>query len=193
MTEQTFYTIWFFVGVFLLSVAVSYAWWMKIRVLWLRQDIFDMRDRLFMESASLGLSQDVAAKSARDHLNTLARIASVISIPFVITAITKGIAEVRQLPESPNARMNSIIKGTMKEADARIARYLLRATMLGWAFVITSRLVFMTWLLREVYVWVTKWRESDAVEDALRILGIQSKEALRILGKQRKTDKWQTA
>jgi hypothetical protein len=40
-------THWLFLfGVFLMSGGVSYAWWLKLRVLWFRQDIYDLRDEL---------------------------------------------------------------------------------------------------------------------------------------------------
>ena len=169
MTEQVYYTIWFFVGVLLLSVGVSYAWWTKVRVLWLRQDIYDIRDNLFMESARLDRADDQAAKCARDHLNALARVASVISFPLVITAINTGEAEVRELLKSENAKLNKFIKLSMEKAGNRIARYLTRETLTGWIIVILSRVVFMTWVLQSLYSGVQQWRESDAAEDALRI------------------------
>lgn len=170
MTEQVYYTIGFFVGVLLLSVGVSYAWWTKVRVLWLRQDIYDIRDNLFMQSARLGRADDEAVKCARDHLNALARVAPVISIPLVITAINIGEAEVRALPKSENAKLNKFIKASMDNAGNRISRYLMRETLTGWICVILSRAVFMTWALQSLYSGVQQWRDSDAAEDALRIL-----------------------
>ncbi len=170
MTEQAYYTMWFFVGVILLSAGVSYAWWTKVRVLWLRQDIYDLRDELFMASARYSLTHDEAAKSARDHLNTLARIAPVISIPFVVTAIRTGVVEVRELPRSDDTRLDSLIKEAMNKADRRIARYLAKETLTGWLFVILSRVVLMTWLLQALGTWVQQWRESSSAEDALHML-----------------------
>lgn len=169
MTEQVYYTIWFFVGVLLLSVGVSYAWWTKLRVLWLRQDIYDIRDNLFMESARLDRPHDEAAKCARDHLNAIARVASVISFPAVITAINIGEAEIRELPKSENEELNKCIQLSMEKAGNRIVRYLTRETLTGWIIVILSRVAVMTWIFPPLYSGVQRWRESGAAENALRI------------------------
>ncbi len=161
----------FLFGVFLMSFGVSYAWWMKIRVMWFRQDIYDLRDELFMACVRLRCVDDEGGRAARDHLNVLAQVASVLSIPFLANAIQLGLAEVCAIPKSKNVELDKLIESAMNRADRRIGRYLLRESLTGLIIIPASRLMSMAWVEQKFIGWVHKWRASRAAEDAIRLLG----------------------
>ncbi len=160
----------FLFGVFLISVGVSYAWWLKLRVLWFRQDIYDLRDGLFMGAVRLECSGDPGCRASRDHLNALARIAPVLSIPFLANAIRMGICEVKAFPKSENPKVNAMIERAMRGANQRIGRYLLRETLTGLVIIPIIRLMSMAWIEEAFEGWVYKWTESRAPEDAIPLL-----------------------
>lgn len=170
MTSEAFYYIAYFFGVLLFSFGVAFAWWTKVRVIWFRQDIYDLRDRLFMEGARLGCADDEASRYARDHLNTLARIAPVLSIPIVMHASKLELAEVRKLPKSNNPTLAKTIETVMCKADMRIRRYLLNETLTGLSIRALCRLISMRWLVQDLVASAKKWRESQSPEEALRLL-----------------------
>lgn len=160
----------FVLGCSLMSLGVSYAWWLKVRVIWLRQDIYDLRDELFMESVRLDRVDDAGARAAREHLNTLARISPIISIPLIANAIQLGVSRECPVPKSSHSDLNTAITTAMEQADRRLARYLLKHTLSGLVIFPTTRFFSMTWVEDKFVAWVRLWRASTAAEDAVRVL-----------------------
>lgn len=127
-------TLSFIAGPLLISLAVSYAWWSKVRVIRIRQDIFDKRDELFDLAVELNGLDDPAYRFARDHLNALAATVESLSLPalfFVAAEMCGDDAPSTTRPRHADPRMDEKIVATMGWCSTRIMRYLLRETASG--------------------------------------------------------------
>jgi hypothetical protein len=124
--------IWVFAGVCLISFSLTYAWWVKARVVCLRQDIFDIRDDLFDVALELGVLDDTAYRDARDHLNNIASAASLFSIPFFATCVSQA-GESRAFDKTSNAKLQEAIDKRVRRCASRIGNYLLYETFTGWS------------------------------------------------------------
>ena len=162
--------IWFLIGVFTMSAGVSYAWWMKIRVVWLRQDIYDYRDELFMEALRRGCVQDPAGQAAREHLNCIARVSPVLSLFVLAHVVQFGLAEKKKFPRSKDKGFDEVVGATMKKAGLRVQHYLLRQTLTGLLLVPLARAALMDWLVDRVISWVELWGKSMAPEAVFQLL-----------------------
>lgn len=175
MNDDMYLYLAFLFGVLLMSLGIAGAWWTKVRVIWLRQDIYDLRDELFMESVRRDCVQDPGIQAAREHLNAIARVSPVLSISFIANAIQLGLVESREFPRSDDKELGKLIESTMNKAGLRIQRYLLRETLAGLISIRVGRLVSMAWVEDKLITWVQLWRKSAAAEDALRLLGKERK------------------
>jgi hypothetical protein len=117
-------------AVCVLNVAIAWAWWIKVRVVNLREDLFAIRDHLFDRAAELGRLDDPAYKACRARMNALLKMASTISVPtlgyiFASDPVpTKGI-------RSDSRELQSAIDETVNRAARRIARYVFTETATG--------------------------------------------------------------
>lgn len=64
-----------------LSFVITYAWWCRFRVWVLRQDLFEIRDRLWDEAMRCGFIDDPAHRDARDAINAMIRFCPRLSVP----------------------------------------------------------------------------------------------------------------
>lgn len=121
-----------FIAIAVLIFTVYYAWWTKIRVLKLRQDIFDKRDHLFDVAARLDEFDDPGYRAARLHLNSMLDMAKYFSVQSVEYMVKVGhLAPVKQTV-SPNKELQEAIDDTFNWLIDRIAKYLIRETFSGW-------------------------------------------------------------
>lgn len=169
MSEET-YQVLFLVGVAIMAIGVGFAWWVKLRVVWLRQDIYDLRDELFMESVRRDCVTDPSGEAARGHLNALAQIAPYLSIQFIGYLIHFELLEACQLPKSADPAFDDVIESIMRRADARIERYLFRETATGLLLLPLSRLISMAWIEEKIVRWIREWRRSSAAEKTQALL-----------------------
>lgn len=113
---------WMMLGVLMVSLATTYAWWCRVRVINLRQDIFDIRDRLFDEAVALGEVDDPAHQDARAHLNRLAT-AKIISIP-VLGYLSLGVSAAPH-KKAANFKLGRAIDSALDESAKRVFAYLI--------------------------------------------------------------------
>ena len=123
--------IFLIIGMLTVSFALTYAWWCKVRVIRLRQDIFDRRDELFDLAAKLAGHSDPAYKDARRQLNTIASVADTISIPVFLYWIYRGERTKREVHQHADPQMQAAIDEALMWCAERVARYLLRETLDG--------------------------------------------------------------
>lgn len=128
------------IGVVLVSGAITYSLWIVVRVLLLRQDLYDLRDHLFDEAAKIGALKDPAYRDLRNTLNGLARIADRVNIP---TAVSIAIQEPPRRgdtptgrPESPREDVQHLVDVVYDRLSQRLLRYLLLETAPGWVLLL---------------------------------------------------------
>ena len=125
-------------GILLVSVGLTYAWWTKVRVICLRQDIFDIRDELFDAALDLNGLGDPAYRQARERLNFAAKIADVFSLPLV-TAVRSMNAPPQQEFCSSNRKLQEAINHAIASCSQRIVDYLYFETFCGMCGWMTSK------------------------------------------------------
>lgn len=124
---------WLTFGMFLVSSAIAYAWWCHVRVIGLRQDLFDIRDEMWDEARALGCFDDPAYRSAREHLNGVATHSSSFTLPvlaFVMANRPPG--GYPRLQRSENQDVRQIIDRALTRSSARLASYLVNESLTGW-------------------------------------------------------------
>ena len=77
----------FLFACFGMSLVVTYAWWVRLRVWAFRQDLFAVRDRLWDEMRERGALHDPAYRDFRDSINSLIRLAPFLSILTVLRVL----------------------------------------------------------------------------------------------------------
>lgn len=133
------------VGSTLVSFAVTYAWWAKVRAIALRQNIYDVRDQLFDAAAAIGGGSfsDPAYREARTRLNGIAVSAEFIaSGPALIYlhVLFRTTGRRLTIPETDNQDLSRAIKDAMRGCEDRIAGYVLHETALGLAVLAVASL-----------------------------------------------------
>ncbi len=154
--------VWLAFGMVLFSLVITHAWWATVRVVRFRQDIFDMRDRLFDIAASLQVFDDPAYQDARGHFNAVARIADSISFYGVCYALCAGVGD-WQRPRSENAELQKAIDDIHEECAGRFGHYLLRETFTGLVAV-PFRVHMAAPVQEQVRRWIRHWLISQAPE-----------------------------
>ena len=117
----------------LVSGALTYAWWVKVRVVCLRQHIYDIRDDLFDYAAGHDCLDDEAYRETRKQLNAIAVGADLITIPVILYMLTHGHNE-RTLTKSENEAMQVRIDSSIEACVVRVLYYLKNETFTGVAF-----------------------------------------------------------
>lgn len=119
------------IGVLLVSLGLTYALFVRLRVVCLRQDIYDLRDKLFDEVVASDGCSDPAYVQARKLLNGLAVSADMLSLPLVFQCSFMSGDEVTLL-KSENLHIQSAIDSILEQATVRVFKYLKRQTATGW-------------------------------------------------------------
>jgi hypothetical protein len=120
-----------FLGLTGIWAPIAYAWWVKIRVMRLRQDLYDVRDQLFDVAADRKGSEDPAYVAARDHLNSVAAISADLSIPLLIFLISQSDGEEFVRPISKDAELQAAIDKMYRWSADRLSSYILKETLSG--------------------------------------------------------------
>lgn len=127
-------------GTTIISLAVTYAWWVRIRVTRLRQDLFEIRDALFIQAAKWGEFDDPGYRATREYINGLASQANTITLPTLMYFIAVGKNDDQSasegeplFPHAASTRMERASQAALAEVSARLVDYLLRETLTGWA------------------------------------------------------------
>lgn len=79
-------------GLIGLSYTITYAWWCRFRIWVLRQDLFEIRDRLWDDARKGGFLGHPAHREARDAINAMIRFCPRLSLPVwrELNVISKG-------------------------------------------------------------------------------------------------------
>ncbi len=158
--------VYLFLGCSLVSGAISYAWWMRVRVIDLRQDIFDVRDELFDCALEFDGHDDPAYKLVREHLNTLASTAPIISLMLLASVlgrnIPEGFSDFKKKMTSSDPRLQEGIELALSKSSDRVCRYLIFETFTGIVAYSVSLVVNLSGVLAsQMLVWTTRWVNSD--------------------------------
>lgn len=158
-------------GCLILSLVITYAWWIHLRVWFFRQDLFAIRDELWDAVRAKGALDDPAHRDLRDAINSLIRIAPFLSLLTVIkilvdkTEIKPVLAENLNLSEITDAR---------EKVFRRVVRFLLFETFSGW-YVVAGAYVFgiAKWLrvsLKRRVEWLVDSREFQTIDRHLSLV-----------------------
>jgi hypothetical protein len=157
--------IWLFVGVLLVSLSLAYAWWTRVRVINLRQDIFDLRDELFVSAMALDQLDDPAHTSARDHLNAVAMTADFLTIPLLAYLLHAGVGA-KQVVRSQKHELQRAIDDALEHCASRIAFYLTHETFTGIVILPLLRIVRLTGVVHvQTKRWIMRWLVSSSPEE----------------------------
>ncbi len=125
----------FCIGLVIASWGIAYAWWVKVRVYRLRDDLFAIRDNLFDEAASLDAFEDEGYRATRATINACIQAAGTLSIPMLVCAYVDA-SELPpfQRPRSDNEKLDAAIGPAMDAFHNRVMRYVVYET--GWGRVL---------------------------------------------------------
>lgn len=125
--------VWLTFGMLLVSSAIAYAWWCHVRVIALRQDLFDIRDDMWDAARELGCFNDPAYQSTRDHLNGVATHARSFTVPVLAFVLANRPPGGYPRPaRSENQDVQRIIDRALTRSSARLASYLVNESLTGW-------------------------------------------------------------
>lgn len=163
--------IWIVIGAISISLATTYAWWVKVRAIAFRQDIFDIRDDLFDAALAADGVGDDAHIAARRHLNSLANSVNGLSIMLLGYVLSRGVDthSLRSKLNSSNVALNAAIEGALSRSTQVFAEFLLHKTMPGVLLSAFSRVVRASNVVEgQVTKWSTRWTMSESPENLSR-------------------------
>jgi len=73
-----------------LSQLLTYIWWVKLRVWVLKQDVFEVRDRLWDAARAGGFLDDPGYQGARIAMNAVVRLAPQLCLPAWLYAVRRA-------------------------------------------------------------------------------------------------------
>lgn len=156
------------IGTLTTSLALSYAWLTRIRVIRLRQFVLEMRDALFDVANGLGALDDPAYRAARSHLNAVANSVGEITFDLLLYETTVDPACGEATPPSKIPALQSAIDEKLSLCTTRIVQSLLRETFVGWVLSCRFKLRGIASVLeRSVTRWCIHWVFSTAPEHVL--------------------------
>ncbi len=156
--------IWLTFGVLTISFVTTHAWWSKVRVVRLRQDIFDIRDALFDVAGKVQAFGDPAYRDARRQLNSVARIADAINVHTLAYFLSANVPQ-RERLRSNCAELQKAIDNGLEECTDRISSYLRYETFTGLVVIPFAHTIRMTALLElQLTRWIRRWLISSAPE-----------------------------
>jgi len=147
----------FVLGVAGLSLLITYAWWVRFRVISFRQDIYQLRGVLFDKALSLNALDDPAYRKLREHLNSIATVAEWITIPIVARYLNSGVGP-KVLPQSSSPVVQELLDNTIEECASRLQHYLMFETLTGlisWPIVVGSSI--QDTVSEQARKWVRRW------------------------------------
>jgi hypothetical protein len=129
-----------FLGVFLVSFVVTWVWWVKVRVIFLQEELFIIRNRLWDHAKELNAFDDKAYKHARSHLNRCIKAAGFIDLSTV-EYVAKNCADMEwpAPPSTKNTLLAEAIGSAYRESAIRIRNYLLLDTFPGRLYLLRAK------------------------------------------------------
>jgi hypothetical protein len=154
-------------GSLIIGLAISYAYWCRVRVTFLREDLFIIRDSLWESARELDRFDDPAYQKTREMFNTCIRAASFMSLPQVIGSLVMARAD-----ESVNEdelksdckEMQAAIDEAGQKLVKRVSTYLLRDRFVSGSLLVIVAIVTLgstVKLLRFASMIVDSWRKSQ--------------------------------
>jgi hypothetical protein len=140
------------------SVAIAYAWWIYVRVMWLREDLFNVRDALFDLAMERGRLKDPAYLLARGRVNAMIRMAGTFNLHTVVFLSTIVPDRSADDMRSSDQVLQGAIDSAYHKVGKRLFKYITRQTLTG------CLLWLLAWLVRPV---VQREGES-AIEKGIR-------------------------
>jgi hypothetical protein len=108
-------------GVLLLGAISTYCWWIYFRVWVFRQDIFEIRDRLWDLANSRGILDDPRHREARETLNAIIRFAPRFSLATWLALDRLPHRERRKIVTHPSIpEINKALNDAMNRLDKLI-------------------------------------------------------------------------
>src|SRR5437016_4841231 len=86
---------------FILSLAITYAWWVRFRVWILREDLFEIREDLWHAMRNSGRLDDAAYRETRSSINALIRMAPWLSLAMMFRILSGGVKVERPRTDLP--------------------------------------------------------------------------------------------
>lgn len=108
-----------------LGLVISYAWWTRLRVMYFRQDLFEIRDALWMEAKKAGSLNDPTYRQIREVLNAMISSAAYLSLPAILFSLQRaGSKKTRVESTAPSAIQKPLAEAKVK-IIIRVLRYVL--------------------------------------------------------------------
>lgn len=148
----------------LLSLTITYAWWVRLRVWFLRQDLFNIRDVLWQQMHDSGSLGDQSYLEFRDGINSIIRIVPYLS--FIVLA--RILFEDGGTQHSSGKELVEVVNARKLVVD-RLLRYMLQESVVGLA-ALAIVFVYQCKSLAEIQVakWISRLIDSSSVR-ALRL------------------------
>jgi hypothetical protein len=122
-----------------LTALVCYAWWARIRVWALRQDLLAIRDEAASIMGNKGMLDDVHHLELREAIDAIIRSAPDLTLFTAETILVTHTSAVRE----SDAPVPPEIAAFSGQVGARLAHYLLFESITGWTVVSTASLIRM--------------------------------------------------
>lgn len=160
------WTILIGAGTLMISLALSYAWWIRVRIINFRQDVFDVRDDLFVRAMELHAFEDSAYRATRDHLNKVAASADHATISVIAYLMHKGLTgSLKDRTRTSNEALQVAIDDAIEATATRLAHLLVYETATGWLVMVMSTPARLHKVAFEQTVrWTRRWILSDESE-----------------------------
>lgn len=96
---------------------LAYACWCYIRPMFIRQELFQIRDKLWLDAYRLGRLTDPSYIKTRENINSTIHIASMLSVPTLIS-MSRSAGPLRRTPSTVSD--SSEMQSAIVEADKRM-------------------------------------------------------------------------
>ena len=135
-------------GSFLISASLAFAWWTRLRIWMLRQELFAIRDGLWDRMHEMNMLDDPYYRMCRDVLNSMIRSAPALSwLTFWVVLTHSHELKISQAG-SFSGETPVCVDKARSDANRCVVNYLLRGTIFGR----------MLWLLAMIIGTLGKWK-----------------------------------
>jgi|AGTN01.1.fsa_nt_gi hypothetical protein len=122
-----------------LSCFVLYGWWSSVRVIFLREDLFKIRDALWDAARELGAFDDPEYRWARRSLNSVIHLGDFVSVKMIDIAM-RSATPTEGRAKSTRPEVSEAVDRALSEASTRIAVFILFQRGSGWLFILRRSL-----------------------------------------------------
>jgi hypothetical protein len=129
-----------YLGLIIVSTSISYGWWVRIRIIRLRRDIFDIRDSLFDFALSHDCLREPFYKKSREHFNSIAKSAYLLTGRVILYSLSRGV-EKQELSKTENKELLEKVNNSFNDLSLRLQKYFLKETLLGFFVLIFIKLI----------------------------------------------------